>query len=306
MEFNNKIKQNELLFRAKIISFAELKKTVFLLLNRVLIKYPILFLLLVCGFHFVEAQKPSESILNVGAEIGVSRMMAEVPNGFTNIINEFDNKIGFAWSVEISKYLSPRWETGIDAGNSLLRGVSYNPRFSAEGFQQSIPNEIIEPVNYRNSLFNTNLLVRYYFKQVDSESSFIPYASVGAGLMYYRSQLTYIDAPDEEPIFGKGIKGHTNLVTPVFYVGTGFKTNLSEQFYLLTSLDFCMVNYDFLDVMHNYNPGGGRLELIGLFSELKIGIYYSVGSKSKGKNPAKHRKTTQYRKSPKPPYLPFR
>ncbi len=278
----------------------------FLLLNRVLRKYPILLLLLVCGFHFVEAQKPSESILNVGAEIGISRMMAEVPNGFTSIINEFDNKAGLAWSVEISKYLSPRWETGIDAGNSLLRGVSYNPRFSAEGFQYGIPAEIIEPVNYRNSLFNANLLARYYFKPAEVESSFIPYVSGGVGLMYYRSQLTYIDAPDEEPIFGKGIRGHTILVTPVFNLGTGFKTSLSEQCYLMTSLDFRVVNYDFLDVMHNYNPGGGRLELIGLFTELKIGVYYSVGFKSKGKNPAKHRKTTQYRKSPKPAYMPFR
>lgn len=305
MEFDNKIKQIELLFNAKSISFAELKYIVFTL-NQALIKYPILFLFLLVSFMpLANAQKTSKSRFNVGADIGISRMMAEIPNGFTNIINEFDNKAGFAWSVEISKYISPRWETGIDAGNSLLRGVSYNPRFTAEGFQSGIPIEIIEPVDYRNNLYNANLLVRYYFKPAEVESSFIPYVSGGVGLMYYRSKLTYFDAPDEDPIFGKGIRGQTNLVTPVFNLGTGFKTSLSEQCYLMTSLDFRVVNYDFLDVMHNYNPGGGRLELVGLFSELKIGIYYSVGFGDKGKNPAKHRKT-RYRKATKPVYMPFR
>ena len=275
-------------------------------MNRALIKYPILFLLLVCGFQMAKAQKSSKSRFNVGAEIGISKLMGEVPDGFTNIINEFDNKAGFACSFEISKYLSPHWETGIDAGNSLLRGVSYNPQFSAEGFHSGIPIEIIEPVDYRNSLFNANLSVRYFFKPAETESSFIPFVSGGVGLMYYRSKLKYIDAPAEKPIFGKGIEGHANLVTPVFNLGTGFKTSLSKQSYLLTSLDFRLVNYDLLDLMHNYNSSGSRLELFGLFSEFKIGIYYSFFDQKKGKNPAKHRKTNRYRKSTKPAHLPFR
>jgi hypothetical protein len=38
-----------------------------------------------------------------------------------------------------------------------------------------------------------------------------------------------------------------------------------------------LANYDFLDVVHNYDSTGNRLDLVGLYAEFKVGIFYTTG-----------------------------
>jgi hypothetical protein len=271
-------------------------------LNQPLSKNIILTLSLVFTINFSYAQYFSHSGINVGAKIGGSKLLGEIPFGFSEIINEFDNKAGFAMAFEISKYISPRWEIGTEIGYSALTGNTFTPDFSAEGLQAGIPAEIIEPVEYKNKLFGQNFFFRYFFIPAASESAFIPFVLAGGGYLYYNSNFKYIDAPDDDLLFGKGTEGYTKLTTPVFFLGTGFKTPISSHFFLVTSIDFNMVTYDFLDVMHNYSNEGNRLEMIGLFTEFKVGIFYNINkSDSKKNNQSKSKNSKSSSKS----YLPF-
>jgi len=212
--------------------------------------------------------------MNVGAKAGASRLLTEIPYSFSETINEFDNKAGFAFSLEASKFLSSRWETGLEWNNFTLKGNTSDPEFSAEGgVQAGIPKEITEPVEYNNHLNGLNLLFRYYFKPVTEETAFNPFIRFGIGILHYNSVLKYTDS--EEVIFGTD-KYNINLNTPVFYLGTGFKTTLSPRFHMVTSIDFNLVDYDLLDVMHNYDQDGNRNELLGLYAEFKVGIFYNI------------------------------
>ena len=247
-------------------------------------------LILIFNSNF--AQNFSQSGINTGAKIGASKLLGEIPYDFSEIINEFDNKIGIASAIEFSKYISPHWEIGAEIGFSALNGSTTNPEFSAEGIQAGIPKEITEPVEYKNQLRVFNLFFCYFFKPVGSESSFNPFVRAGGGSLNYNSKFKYIDAPEDDLLFGKGTEGYTKLTTPVFIVGSGFKTSLSSHLYLITAIDFNMVNYDFVDVMHNYDDEGNRLGLLGLYTEFKIGLYYYFNKSGGDQNNTSKRKSS--------------
>ncbi len=265
-------------------------------------KYLTIILILVSIFNTVHSQNFSESGINLGVKVGGSKLLGEIPYDFSQIIHEFDNKTGVATSFEISKDISLRWEIGAEIGYSNLNGNTNSPEFSAEGNHAGTPLEINDPVEYSNKLFGANLLSRYYFNKNKTESVLIPFVCFGGGFLNYTSKFKYIDAPDNELIFGKGEEGYTKLSTPVFFLGTGLKSSLSSKFHVIASIGFNFVNYDFLDVVHNYDSLGNRLGLSGLYSEFKAGIFYTIGvsgSKSKGKN------INKLSGSPGRGYLPF-
>lgn len=231
------------------------------------------------------SQNFSDGRINFGVNAGGSKLLTEIPYDFSQTINEFRNKTGFAYSFEISKFIATRWEIGAEFGYASLNGNTNTPEFSAEGNHVGTPREINDPVEYINNLTGANFFSRYFFNPVNAESVFTPFVSFGGGILNYLSKFKYIDAPDNELIFGKGKEGYTKLSTPVFILGTGFKSALSSKFHLIASVDFNFVNYDFLDVVHNYDTSGNRIDLLGLYSEFKIGIFYSLeisGVNSKG------------------------
>jgi hypothetical protein len=249
------------------------------------------------------AQGSSVNGLNVGANIGGARLLTEIKNDFSGIINEFNNKFGIAGGIEFSKYISPRWEIGGEFGQSVINGYTNSPDFSVEGLHYIFDTDIVDPVEYKNKLLGLHLLVRYYFKDVNSDSKIIPFFRIGAGYLNHFSEIKYIDAPDDDLIFGKGGEGFTSLSTPVFVLGTGFKSPVSQNLYLMALINFNFVNYDLLDVVHNYNTNKKeRLKITGLYTELKIGIFYNVNF-SNGKKPG-HNNLNSGRNSNKS-HLPF-
>ena len=73
----------------------------------------------------------------------------------------------------------------------------------------------------------------------------------------------------------------------------------------MTSVDFNVVKYDFLDVVHNYDDNGNRMNITGLYSEVKIGIFYNSsksgsnsGSPGKGKTRKKGKGSNRYNNLP--------
>lgn len=248
------------------------------------------------------AQEIKSSGINLGVKVGTSKLLGEKPKGSAGFINEFDNQFGLAGGFEISKYISSRWEIAGDISYSVLKGNTNSPEFSAEGIHPLVPKDLTDPVEYQNKLMGYNFLFRYFFKPAGSESAFIPFISGGIGYLKYYSKFKYIDALDDDLIFGKGKdNGYATLSTPVFIAGSGFKSSFSSRFYFVTSIDFKIVSYDFLDVMHNYNNDGTKLKVTGLYTEIKIALFYNIGKSGSSKTNQSRRSDSSNITS----YLPF-
>ena len=255
-------------------------------------KYISIFLVFLGLGMTVHAQELGNTGINVGAKIGISKLLTETD--FSESTLEFNNQSGFTFDIEISKYLNNHIEIGAEFDNSVLSGENDIPNFSANGWHAAFQTPITEPVEYHNKLSGFNFFFRYYFRPALEESKFNPFIRAGMGYINYTSEFKYKTSPnpdDEGIIFGKGVNGYGSLSTAVFKLGTGFKTSLSSQVYLLTNLDFNLANYDFLDVVHNYDTSGNRIALYGIYSQIKIGIFYnsvkaggSSNKKSKGRN----------------------
>jgi hypothetical protein len=254
-------------------------------LNRISLKLIISTILIFFNF-LVHAQKISESGFNLGLKLGVASMLGEIPNGSFAIVKEFDHQPGFDAAIEISKDITPRIQTGIEAGVTILNGNTNSPEFSAEGINNpgliSI-GEIDAPVKYQNVLSNIVIVGRYYVRNIKTESAFNPFLSVGGGLLNYNSLLQFVESG--ETIVGKGQGNNNRLSTAVFRIGAGFKTTLSNKMYLITASDFNFVGYDFLDVVHNYDSLGERQKMRGLYVGVKAGLFFNFGNsgKSQGK-----------------------
>ncbi len=231
-------------------------------------------------------------------------MLGEIPNGSFTIVKEFDHQPGFAAGIEICKDISPRFQTGLEAGLTILNGNTNSPEFSAEGISNpgliSI-GEIDDPVKYQNVLSNIVIVGRYYIRNIKTESAFNPFLSVGGGLLNYNSLLRFVDSG--KTIVGKGQGNNNKLSTAVFRMGTGFKTTLGKKLYLITASDFNLVGYDFLDVVHNYDSLGERQKMRGLYVEVKAGLFFNFGNSGKSQE-----KTSSGKKSNNSggsEYLPF-
>ena len=224
-----------------------------------------------------KAQEFSGSGVNIGVNAGGAILIGEIKNDFSALINEFQHKVGGACGFEISKYLSKKWEIGGEIDYTVLNGYTNSPEFSIEGLHFEFTTDIVDPVEYKNKLLGFNFHFRYFFKDPGTESKFFPFIRSGVGYLKYFSEVKYVDAPaDSEPLFGKGGEGFTSLSTPVFFLGTGFKTQFNQNFYFISSVSFNFVSYDFLDVMHNYTLERGRQKITGLYTVFKIGIYYNL------------------------------
>jgi len=227
--------------------------------------------------------------LNIGAKLGSSKFLGETSADVSGRINEFEsNFFSPVYKLEISKYLTSHLEVGIELGTTLLKGETQTPTFSAEEVHFSMAEPITEPVEYENNLFSQNFFVSYYLKSLSKQGNGLylnPYIRAGIGHLVYSAKLKYIDAPPEDLIFGKGndnFNGNT-LTTAVLFFGGGIKANITENLFLLANANLNYVNYDLLDVVPNYTPTGERMNTSGLYTELKLGIFFSFGKYSGSK-----------------------
>ena len=244
---------------------------------------------LLLNINTSRAQNDFESGINLGFNIGGAKLMGEM-NGFKETINEFNNQFGLATAFEVSKFLSPHFEIGLNFGYSKISGYLKDPIIlSAQGFHYKFPpppNQVVDPVDYINKLLKPGFFISYSFLRISQKSYFTPYIKTGIGYLTYKSEFRYLETG--EIIFGKGDENSTNLSTASFNFGAGIISTVSANIFIKTSIDFNLVNYDFLDVVHNYDDNGNRLELLGVYSEIKIGMFFTTkrtkgGKKSSGR-----------------------
>jgi len=264
-------------------------------------KYLIIFIIFANTVVNSNAQETIFGGINIGVKAGGSLLITEFSTDLSQSINEFDNKSGLSVAVELSKYLSDHWEIALEINQVVLNGENYSPSFSADGYHAVFMNPLTGPVEYNNTLLGQKIVFGYFIKSLcKHEGSFNinPFIRAGVGLQTYKSKFKYIDAADDIIIFGKGENNnYTDLSTAVYTFGTGFKTNLSPKFYLITSFTLNLVSYDFLDVVHNYDNTGNRLNLSGVYTDINVGIFYTITNYKPGKG--------RNKKSSIREYLPF-
>lgn len=244
------------------------------------------------------AQLVKKSGINIGINAGGAKLISEFVNNKS--IEEFSNKPGFAVGVEISRIAFPHIELGTAFSHTKLNGeTDQTTHFSAIGYHYAFMEPITGPTEYINKLTGQNFFIRYYLNEGFKKSVLNPFAKIGFGFLSYKSTFRYIGGDDI--IFGKGDKNQPKLATGIFSLGTGLKTILSKRLYLITSLDFNLVKYDFLDVVHNYDMDGNRINLLGMYSQINVGIFYTSGYSDRANNIKRSRKKNRSSKV----YLPF-
>jgi hypothetical protein len=249
----------------------------------------------------------SSSGFNVSLKMGASQLIAEMPNDMSGTINEFNNHPGISYSFELSKNLMENLTVGIELSNSTLKGENDSPAFSAIGFHTVMMDPINEPVFYRNMINTNKVFIQYSFSKFSigkSKHPLIPFVRAGTGYLTYKSEFSYKQNSENGIIFGKNYENFKTAKTSnaVYFFGTGFIVPLSPKISVSTLLNFNAVNYDFLDVVHNYNSDGSRLELLGIYSDLMIGISYRF---CKIEEAGRSRLTGKYKKSAPAKYLPW-
>jgi hypothetical protein len=218
---------------------------------------------------------------NIGVKAGSSKLNMETPKDFSESIREFENSAGLAIDLEFSRPVSRHWELGTELSRSVLKGKNLNPDFSAQGYHQAFLDPVKDPVEYNNRLLGFDVFIRWYLMEQDNDLNVNAFLGMGVGFIDYKSVFKYIDAAEDNIIFGKNTNSYYRRMSNMIYSpGAGVKFELSPKLYLVTTYNVKFVFYDFLDVVHNYDETGNRQDLLGVWSELKIGIFYHhVGTK---------------------------
>ena len=210
--------------------------------------------------------------------IGISWLTAEIPYNLSQGIREFSNRPGMSLNAGLSKYLNENIEIGARLSFSMLNGEAPGPSaFSATGIHSAMKDLNDEPIIYKNRLPGSNVFIRYYFLNNSKRTSnfhIAPFFGAGLGYISYVSELKYKNQNEDQIIFGKAVGRYkkNNMSNAVYFLQPGVRASLSSRLEFFALLNINLVNYDFLDVVHNYRSDGNRLELFGLYSELIVGV----------------------------------
>jgi len=226
----------------------------------------------------VSAQHPNAGII-IGTNLGIAKINTELTSNFKPIANEFNHKQSPAFDVELSKLIHKHWEIGTNTYLTILKGDTDDPQFSAEGIHWEMIDPITEPVEYTNQLFGQKFFLGYYFRKslrYKTPWRLEPFLRIGGGYSNYTSKFKYIDAPNDELIFGKNAGNFKNfkLINNLWYMSGGIRTYTNNHLIINTTVTVNYSGYDFLDVVHNYNADRTHRDVRGIFTEFKIGIFY--------------------------------
>ncbi|WP_167619042.1 hypothetical protein [Maribellus sediminis] len=239
----------------------------------------------------VNAQNPSSGII-FGINAGASKMMSEVSSGFSESYKEFDQSAGFASDLELSKLFLNHFEVGASIGMTNLHGTLDDPTQSVNKYKiqgDYYIRDLEGPLQYNNRLIGQRFFVGYYFRSFENISDVYspePFIRIGAGYINYAVELF----ENETSSSGKGTGDYADLPmsSALFFATAGVKSYISPNLFANITYTFNYTGYDYLDAVFNFNSAGERLGLGGIYSELKVGLFYQFAGKSKHKGSAKN------------------
>ncbi|WP_340112487.1 hypothetical protein [Maribellus mangrovi] len=237
----------------------------------------------------VLAQNPVSGII-IGGNAGTSKMITEVSSDFKQHYTEFDQKSGFAGDLEIAKLLYNHFEVGTSFGISHLGGTLKDPsgsnnKYKLQGNQFFI-RDLESPLEYNNRLIQNKFFVGYYFRSFSNISETMkpePFVRLGAGYISYGVELFQ----NGQSTSGKGTENYPDLSmsSTIFFATAGVKSYISPNFFMNITFTCNYTNYDYLDAVFNFDTNEQRLGFGGLYSELKIGLFYqSSGKRKRGRS----------------------
>ncbi len=221
------------------------------------------------------------SDIRITGKGGISQLITEFSS--TGPINEFNNQSGLTYGIELSKQFSRNWEAGAELLVSILRGKTDAPDFSAIGRHPLMMAPITDPVIYRNMFTSNKIFLQYNLNSGGKNGRYLPFIRAGSGLLPYKSELRYKDNREDGLIFGKNVEefSKSKMSTAVYFAGTGIRAAISSHVELNAVVNVNLVNYDFLDVVHNYNTAGERRKITGIYSDFTIGLTFLLNNSGK-------------------------
>lgn len=230
------------------------------------------------------AQNPSSGII-FGAKLGSTKLLKEVTPDFKQYSTEFDNKGGLAADFEISKLFWNHLEAGMDIGLSNISGTLEDPGTSTNKYRiqgDFFIRDLQGPLEYNNRLTSQRFFIGYYFRSfanLDGTMSPEPFVRVGAGYLSYGVELF----ENDQSTSGKGTENYANLSmsSALFFATAGIKSYLSPNFFVNATYTLNYTNYDYLDAVFNFTYDGERIGMGGLYSEIKIGLFFQTNGSGK-------------------------
>ncbi|MDD3853892.1 MAG: hypothetical protein PHD40_09615 [Syntrophomonadaceae bacterium] len=165
------------------------------------------------------------------------------------------------------------------------------PDFSANGNHSSFNDLYDWPVEYVTVSTALSATVKYHLRKLPANSTktirLDPFVELGAGVIYFFTQLGYTNPPPAVPeaiIFGKGTgkkprsePGNVMQAT----AGLGTEIDLPQNISLILSVNADIVNYECLDAVHNYAADGERIAARTIVGKIMAGIIVPFGSRDR-------------------------
>lgn len=252
-----------------------------------LVKNTLLILLLVMFTTNANAQDPGSGIV-FGVKGGTSKMLGEANSLFAERVNDFNQKVGWAGDMELSKLFLNHFEAGLEVGITKLSGILEDPTQSYSKYKLQQGHYYIRdlpgPLKYSNHLITQKFFIGYYFRsfsKIKNTFSPEPFFRAGAGYITYGVELF----SKNESTSGKGTDNYAdlNMSSALFFASVGIKTYISHNFSMNVSYTFNYTNYDYLDAVFNYDSNEQRLGLKGMYSEIKVGLFFQFLNNISGK-----------------------
>lgn len=245
-------------------------------------KIPAIVLLLISISASAQSGNETSGGVRVTTKAGVSVLMTELYRDLSGSVNEFSNFPGPAFGMEMSMFVTPALEAGAGISFYTLNGRAEVPDFTAIGHQYHMEEPPSGAVQYNNRLWGPELFARYHF----GRKKLLPlsvHLEAGVGAITHHSALYYADRKEEEVLFGKGRGSFSGfkVTNMLFTFGGGLNYQVSQLVGVNLSAGLNAVDYDLLDVVHNFDASGDRRRVIGLFSSLTTGLTFTIPGKKK-------------------------
>jgi len=246
---------------------------------KTILLFPLAFL-----FTLSHAQNPGSGII-FGVKGGASKMMSEGTSIFSDRVKEFDQQAGLAADIELSKLLLNHFELGMEIGISNIKGINDDPTQSPSKYRiqgDYFIRDLEGPLEYSNRLISQKFFIGYYFRNFNNISTILnpePFIRAGAGYISYGVELF----ENNQSTSGKGTENYADLSmsSGLFFASFGVKSYLTPNFFMNITYTVNYTNYDYLDAVFNFDSNEERLGYNGMYSEIKIGLFYQFAGKGK-------------------------